>query len=114
MALYAPQALRMGYERLCAWSEVLDQINVFPVADGDTGRNLLTSLGPLRAPGSSDAQQLQEQLLFAARGNSGNIAVQFVAELLQAQLRPLSTAISSPTYRPVPTSTRCASLASTT
>ncbi|MGM0424053.1 MAG: DegV family protein [Thermodesulfobacteriota bacterium] len=85
MELYAPQALRMGYERLCAWSEVLDQINVFPVADGDTGRNLLISLAPLRAPSSSDAQQLQEQLLFAARGNSGNIAVQFVAELLQAK-----------------------------
>lgn len=85
MQLYAAQALRVGYERLCAWSEVLDQINVFPVADGDTGRNLVISLAPLRRTDSTDQQKLLEQLLFAARGNSGNIAVQFMAELLQAR-----------------------------
>jgi len=37
-----------GVERIAAWSDVLDVINVFPVADGDTGRNLITSLTPLR------------------------------------------------------------------
>ena len=37
-----------GVERIAAWSDVLDDINVFPVADGDTGRNLITSLMPLR------------------------------------------------------------------
>ena len=43
------QALRAGFDRLAAWSDLLDDINVFPVADGDTGRNLLVSLMPLQA-----------------------------------------------------------------
>ena len=33
-------ALITGTERLSAWADLLDHINVFPVADGDTGRNL--------------------------------------------------------------------------
>ena len=32
------KALIAGVERVAAWSDVLDDINVFPVADGDTGR----------------------------------------------------------------------------
>ena len=41
-------ALILGFERISAWAKLLDEINVFPVADGDTGRNLLISLAPLR------------------------------------------------------------------
>ena len=41
-------ALQAGYDRLAAWSDLLDRINVFPVADGDTGRNLQVSLTPLK------------------------------------------------------------------
>ncbi len=78
------QAFITGYERMGAWSGVLDEINVFPVADGDTGRNMMISLAPLRGIGDRDGQEIAEQLMFAARGNSGNIAVQFVAELLKA------------------------------
>lgn len=70
-----------GYERMAAWSDLLDQINVFPVADADTGRNLKISLAPLR--------QLEEQpqlvpghLVRMATGNSGNIAAAFFYELL--------------------------------
>ena len=37
-----------GYECLAAWADLLDRINVFPVADGDTGANLRISLAPLR------------------------------------------------------------------
>ena len=40
--------LVVGYERMCAWADLLDRINVVPVADGDTGRNLRLSLAPLR------------------------------------------------------------------
>ncbi len=29
-----------GYERVAAWADLLDDINVYPVADADTGRNL--------------------------------------------------------------------------
>lgn len=70
------QALAAGSERLAAWSDLLDRINVFPVADGDTGRNLVISLHPLRDTRRSKAE-LAEDLLMSARGNSGNIAAQF-------------------------------------
>jgi len=65
-----------GLERLTARAELLDSINVFPVADGDTGRNLSVSLFPLRNVGQP-RETLIRQLLMSARGNSGNIASQF-------------------------------------
>ncbi len=64
-----------------AWSDLLDDINVFPVADGDTGRNLSISLSPLRRP-RDNPQATIHDLLMAARGNSGNIAAQFFSGLL--------------------------------
>lgn len=80
----APGSLITGYERMGAWADILDRINVFPVADGDTGRNLMISLAPLRDAGSRAPQETIQQLLFSGRGNSGNIATRFVAELLSA------------------------------
>jgi uncharacterized protein len=74
-------ALAAGAASVSAWAEVLDQINVFPVADGDTGRNLVVSLSPLRDV-ASPAASLTERLLLSARGNSGNIASAFVRSLL--------------------------------
>jgi DegV family protein with EDD domain len=65
-----------GVERVTAWADLLDAINVYPVADGDTGRNLSISLSPLRFAGSEKAKVVR-QLMMAARGNSGNIASQF-------------------------------------
>lgn len=70
------QALVAGVERLTAWADLLDRINVFPVADGDTGRNLVISLAPLRMP-DRDKKELSRALLLSARGNSGNIASWF-------------------------------------
>ena len=74
-------ALRAGYASTAAWAELLDRINVFPVADGDTGRNMVVSLAPLRDPTADDAT-VAERLLLSARGNSGNIACAFVRALL--------------------------------
>ncbi|MBE0556222.1 MAG: hypothetical protein IH628_03235, partial [Proteobacteria bacterium] len=71
-APFAP-ALIAGFERVTAWADLLDEINVFPVADGDTGRNLVVSLAPLRQVGRGREQTVRE-LLLSARGNSGNIA----------------------------------------
>src|SRR4030042_1015072 len=73
-----------GVERVAAWADLLDAINVFPVADGDTGRNLSISLYPLRAT-DKDKSKVVEQLLFAARGNSGNIASRFFSSFYPAQ-----------------------------
>lgn len=70
------QAIIAGVERLSAWADLLDRINVFPVADGDTGRNLVISLAPLRGP-ERNRQKMIHDLLLSARGNSGNIASSF-------------------------------------
>jgi len=70
-----------GYENLTAWADLLDRINVFPVADGDTGTNLRISLAPLRACESGMASAVTV-LAGSGRGNSGNIAVAFFREFL--------------------------------
>ena len=72
-----------GAERLAAWADLLDSINVFPVADGDTGRNLSISLTPLRAS-SQPKEKVVHQLLLSARGNSGNIASRFFSAFYTA------------------------------
>jgi DegV family protein with EDD domain len=74
-------ALHSGLDRLIASADILDRINVFPVADGDTGRNLVVSLLPVRQL-SPDPAETVHRLLMAARGNSGNIAVRFFSSLV--------------------------------
>lgn len=75
------KALITGYESMVAWSDLLDQINVFPVADADTGRNLKISLAPLRQL-ADNPNVVPRNLVKAATGNSGNIAAAFFYELL--------------------------------
>jgi len=72
-----------GYERVAPWADLLDDINVYPVADADTGRNLKISLAPIRDILNNDLQ-IPTHLLRAATGNSGNIAAAFFAEFLAA------------------------------
>lgn len=76
------KALVAGVERVSAWSDLLDQINVFPVADGDTGRNLKISLTPLRCIKEIREETIHD-LLLSARGNSGNIATRFFSGFLK-------------------------------
>ena len=73
-----------GLERLIARADLLDSINVFPIADGDTGRNLSISLIPLRNVGQLK-EKIIHQLLLSARGNSGNIASQFFSAFCTAE-----------------------------
>ncbi len=92
-------ALRAGTERISVWADLLDSINVYPVADGDTGRNLTISLMPLKSP-AGDRSVLVEKLFLAARGNSGNIASQFFTGLLSCDtLQQLSDAVQTGTRR---------------
>lgn len=72
-----------GYANLSGWADLIDRINVFPVADADTGANLRVTLAPLREPGW-DKQDLAVRLVRFATGNSGNIAAAFFAEMVQA------------------------------
>jgi DegV family protein with EDD domain len=72
-----------GYERLVSWADLLDQINVFPVADSDTGCNLRISLAPLREFNGNHENTIRS-LLASAIGNSGNIAASFFSGFLPA------------------------------
>lgn len=83
MDQHLQKAFICGVERIAAWSDLLDHINVFPVADGDTGRNLIISLTPLREI-DSGRDIISRNLLLSARGNSGNIAAQFFSGFLTA------------------------------
>ena len=79
------RALVSGIHRVIGDQEVLNRINVFPVADGDTGTNMSLSLGAaldlLQQPGEKHLgmllASLADTLLDGARGNSGAIVAQF-------------------------------------
>lgn len=77
------KALAAGAAQVAAWSHLLDRINVYPVADGDTGRNLVISLTPLQQK-FKKTDELCRALLVAARGNAGIIAARFLQELVAA------------------------------
>ncbi len=78
-------ALESGIHSVISDQETLNRINVFPVADGDTGTNLALTLGAslplLDEPGEKHLGTLlaavADTLLDGARGNSGAIVAQF-------------------------------------
>ncbi len=88
------RALEAGFARVLEQWKELNRTNVFPVADGDTGTNLVqTLLGAYRRlkehslPRDHAGQLLQawaHALLFEARGNSGVLFSQFVLGLAHA------------------------------
>ena len=79
-------ALCGGLNNVCLQREYLDAINVFPVPDRDTGRNLVATLSGmfsvLRTKSIRDFQALYElisrEAIQFARGNSGMIFSQFL------------------------------------
>lgn len=82
-----------GIARLRSQREELDRINVFPVADGDTGTNLSLTLAAVQdalceAPHLSAAgavlQQVAATALDGARGNSGTILAQFAQGMAES------------------------------
>jgi uncharacterized protein len=77
------ESFSTGHAWLSARADLLDRINVFPIADSDTGTNLRISLGPLRVCGN-DRKALASRLHRSATGNSGNIAAAFFGELVKA------------------------------
>lgn len=82
MSLLA-EGFAAGYARLGGQADLLDRINVFPVADADTGANLRISLEPLRHCGQ-DRSITAARLVRTATGNSGNIAAAFFSRLVLA------------------------------
>ncbi len=81
-----PPAFAAGYASFVAWSDLVDRINVFPVADGDTGTNLRISLAPLRDVEGGRASAAR-RVSRCATGNSGNIAAAFFREFVGAENR---------------------------
>ncbi len=71
-----------GYCNLYANEQAVNDLNVFPVPDGDTGTNMVRTLeGGLNISGetvSSYMQKLSRGVLLSARGNSGVILSQFI------------------------------------
>ncbi len=89
---YAPggralkRALIAGIGRVLASRDTLNRINVFPVADGDTGSNLaftlsavLEAVRPLKhAHAGNVLERAAGEAIDGARGNSGAILAQFL------------------------------------
>lgn len=84
-ALVLRRALIAGARRVIADRDTLNRINVFPVADGDTGNNLAFTLQAVLAGALSQRARSVGELLNrvgaqavdGARGNSGAILAQF-------------------------------------
>ncbi len=73
-----PLALALGARaRLAAECDRLNAINVYPVADGDTGSNMLRTaeaiVAALRVDAGDPARTAGDAALMGARGNSGTI-----------------------------------------
>jgi dihydroxyacetone kinase-like predicted kinase len=92
-----PLSLALGARaRLAGEREHLNAINVYPVADGDTGSNLLATVdavvSALRVGGEDPARLAADAALLGARGNSGTILSAFV----RAALLSLTTPVDGP------------------
>lgn len=75
--------LQTGCENLRAQAQDINNLNVFPIPDGDTGDNMLsTVIGGANAAGSGEpslsdtARRISDGMLLSARGNSGVILSQ--------------------------------------
>ena len=78
------ELLKYGYKNLVAHYKAINDLNVFPVPDGDTGTNMkLTYANGLKTISDDDASvsQISDEfargMLFGARGNSGVLTSQY-------------------------------------
>ena len=78
----------------------IDDLNVYPVPDGDTGTNLMLTV---RAVKERVAHEIARAALMGARGNSGVILSQIVrgfAEVLGDATKIDSPTVAAPSGRP--------------
>ena len=78
------EMLKAGYKNLLAHLQIINDLNVFPVPDGDTGTNMkLTYQNGLKTISDDDGDfsQIMDEfargMLFGARGNSGVLTSQY-------------------------------------
>lgn len=79
------QSIVAGAERVISSKQELNKINIFPVADGDTGSNLSSLMQSIIDSISTDnmsikqlLNQISDAALIGARGNSGVIFAQYL------------------------------------
>jgi len=81
------KAFQAGYAWLERHKEAINALNVYPVPDGDTGKNMtLTMAAAIKALGDTDdpsvsvvAKKVAQGALMGARGNSGSILSQILS-----------------------------------
>ena len=78
------ELLKLGYKNLVTHLQIINDLNVFPVPDGDTGTNMkLTYSNGLKTISDDDASvgkiadEFARGMLFGARGNSGVLLSQY-------------------------------------
>ena len=77
------ELLENGYKNLAAHFQAINDLNVFPVPDGDTGTNMkLTYANGMKALGESEeigeiTNEFAKGMLLGARGNSGVLTSQY-------------------------------------
>ena len=78
------ELLKFGYKNLLAHLQIINDLNVFPVPDGDTGTNMkltysngLKTISDDDAPVGKIADEFARGMLFGARGNSGVLTSQY-------------------------------------
>lgn len=83
-------AFAKGAEKVVEKRKLLDDINVFPVADGDTGKNMARTLRSIAENTSPDnsvstvSKDMAQAALLGSRGNSGIIFAQFINGISKA------------------------------
>ena len=85
-------AIAAGIDNLVAHQKTLDEINVFPVPDGDTGTNLLFTLRPIIKIEEKHIDShfgktlsiIANTAIDSARGNSGTIMAQYFIGMLES------------------------------
>ncbi len=83
------QAFLMGAEEVIKQRQELNRINVFPVADGDTGTNMAVTMENILThshlyPSSKETlKSISDAATIGSRGNSGAILAQFIIGFTQ-------------------------------
>ena len=104
-----PRMLALAHDRVVQHERWLDQLNVFPIADADSGRNMAATLAavsgaatavteahPTRIPDLPDVVGAAEPAAIrAARGNSGVILAEWLRGFLSTLPGPLATAFAA-------------------
>ena len=90
------ESLQSGCDYLELNREILDNLNVYPVPDGDTGINMLSTFKPaieeltgsLHAAFTDISKVMKATLTGNSRGNSGFILAQFFRGFWEAMEKP--------------------------